>query len=137
MTSDGETHATETETERAAETTIQPETDPFLSLKRGATEVYLVRHADALPGADEVVGGRLRRAGVERAGAASGHGAGGTHAHAGVGRRLQQPPIGRAHQTAAAIADLPPGWTCSIEPDLREIRARPHCRPDLSEHAPA
>ncbi|MGZ6392353.1 MAG: histidine phosphatase family protein, partial [Ktedonobacterales bacterium] len=31
--------------------------DPFLSLKRGGTEVYLIRHADALPGADEVVGG--------------------------------------------------------------------------------
>ncbi len=29
--------------------------DPFLSLKSGGTEVYLIRHGDALPDADEVV----------------------------------------------------------------------------------
>jgi broad specificity phosphatase PhoE len=31
--------------------------DPFMSLKHGGVELYLVRHADALPDADEVVDG--------------------------------------------------------------------------------
>src|SRR5260370_23303734 len=36
---------------------IESDTDPFLSLENGSTEIYLIRHADALPGADEVVDG--------------------------------------------------------------------------------
>src|SRR5690242_16441618 len=31
--------------------------DAFLSLKHGGSELYLIRHADALPGAEEVVAG--------------------------------------------------------------------------------
>ncbi len=37
------------------EETKQP--DPFMSLRRGGVELYIVRHADALPDADEVVDG--------------------------------------------------------------------------------
>src|SRR5690348_13577731 len=31
--------------------------DPFMSLRNGGVELYIVRHADALPDADEVVDG--------------------------------------------------------------------------------
>ncbi|HEU4785524.1 MAG TPA: histidine phosphatase family protein, partial [Ktedonobacterales bacterium] len=34
---------------------LQP--DPFMSLRHGGVELYLVRHADALPDADEVIAG--------------------------------------------------------------------------------
>jgi probable phosphoglycerate mutase len=34
-----------------------PQPDPFMSLRHGGVELYLVRHADALPDADEVADG--------------------------------------------------------------------------------
>lgn len=129
MTSDGETRATETETEaERAETIIQPETDPFLSLKRGATEVYLVRHADALPGAEEVVGGGYDEQALSELGRRQ------ASALAARMRTLElaavySSPIGRAHQTAAAIAGAA-GLDVRIEPDLREIALGP-IGPDL------
>lgn len=133
MTSDGEIRAMETETARAAETTIQPETDPFLSLKRGATEVYLVRHADALPGADEVVGGGYDEQALSELGRRQ------ASALAARMRTLElaavySSPIGRAHQTAAAIADAA-GLDVRIEPDLREIALGP-IGPDLAAKLP-
>ena len=33
--------------------------DPFMSLKHGGVEFYIVRHADALPDADEVIEWRV------------------------------------------------------------------------------
>lgn len=94
-------------------------TEPFLSLKSGATEVYLIRHADALPGADEVsigsyddqalseLGRRQARALAERL-----HDAGLAAIYAS--------PIGRAYQTAEAVAEAC-GLGVRIEPGLREV----------------
>jgi 2,3-bisphosphoglycerate-dependent phosphoglycerate mutase len=128
MMSDGETPTPAAAAERAAETIIQPETDPFLSLKRGATEVYLIRHADALPGADEVVGGGYDEQALSELGRRQ------ASALAVRMRTLElaavySSPIGRAHQTAAAIADAA-GLDVRIEPDLREIALGP-IGPDL------
>jgi hypothetical protein len=36
---------------------IHSETDPFLRLESGGTEIYLIRHGDTLPEADEVEDG--------------------------------------------------------------------------------
>src|SRR5437879_2830024 len=78
--------------------------DPFLSLKRGATEVYLIRHADALPGADEVVGGGYDEQALSELGRRQGQ---------ALGERMREiplaavysSPIGRAVQTARYVAE--------------------------------
>ncbi len=126
MTTDGETPAAETE--RVAATTIQPETDPFLSLKRGATEVYLIRHADALPGADEVVGGGYDEQALSELGRRQARALAARMRELGLAAGYTS-PIGRARQTAAAIADAAE-LDLRIEPDLREIALGP-IGPDL------
>ncbi len=105
-----------------SQTTIEPQAalpDTFLSLKRGATEVYFVRHGDALPGAEEVTPGDYDAQALSELGRAQAQ---------AVAKRMREiaptaiysSPTGRAHQTAQAIAqalDLP----VTIEHDLREV----------------
>lgn len=97
--------------------------DPFLSRKRGATEVLLIRHGDALPGAEEVVTGgydaqALSDLGRRQAAAL---------AAAWRGVRIDavySSPIGRAFETAQPLA-RDRGLEVRIEPDLREIELGP------------
>lgn len=108
--------------------------DPFLSLKSGATEIYLIRHADALPGADEVSEGGYDDQALSDLG---------RRQAAALGERLRQielaavysSPIGRARETAAYVAQAQ-GLETRIEPDLREI-ALGHVGPDLGASLPA
>jgi broad specificity phosphatase PhoE len=94
--------------------------DPFLSPKRGGTEVYLIRHGDALPDAAEVVldgaydSQPLSLLGRRQAEA--------------LAQRLREvslaavysSPIVRAQQTAAAAAAAL-GLEVLIDPALREV----------------
>ncbi|MGZ3678729.1 MAG: histidine phosphatase family protein [Ktedonobacterales bacterium] len=97
--------------------------DPFLSLKRGGTEVYLIRHADALPGADEVVGGGYDEQALSALGRRQGQ---------ALGERMREvplaavysSPIGRAVQTARYVAE-PQGLEVRIEPGVREVMLGP------------
>ena len=93
--------------------------DPFLSLRNGATEVYLVRHADAQPDADEVVMGDYDAQALSALGRRQAE---------ALAVRMRQiaptaiysSPIGRAIQTAQPTADAL-GLTIQIEPDLHEV----------------
>lgn len=98
----------------------QADADPFLSLKSGATELYLIRHGDALPGADEIAHGDYDAQSLSALGRRQAQ---------ALAERLRETtplaavyssPIGRAHETAAHIAaaqDL----EVVIEPELREV----------------
>lgn len=103
------------------------EGDPFLSLKSGATEIYLIRHADALPGADEVSEGGYDDQALSELG---------RRQALAVGERLRQirlaavycSPIGRAFETAGYVAQAQ-GLEAVIDVGLREI-ALGHIGPD-------
>ena len=93
--------------------------DAMLSPKRGGTELYFIRHADALPEADEVVLGHYDEQSLSE-----------------LGRRQVQAlaermrgiplaavysaPLGRARQTAVPVAAAH-GLVLRIEPGLREV----------------
>lgn len=97
--------------------------DPFLSLKRGGTEIYLIRHADALPGADEVVGGGYDEQALSELGRRQGQ---------VLGERMRgtplaavySSPIGRAVQTARYVAEAQ-GLEVRIETGVREVMLGP------------
>jgi broad specificity phosphatase PhoE len=99
------------------------EADPFLSLKRGATEVYLIRHGDALPGADEVTGSGYDDQSLSELGR--------RQAQALADRlrtvslaAIYSSPIGRARQTAQYVADAcDVGVT--IDDAIREVALGP------------
>lgn len=103
--------------------TVTSTDDPFLSLKRGATEIYLIRHGDALPAAEDV-----REGGYDE------------QALSDLGRRqaaalaeylrmvplaaVYSSPISRAWQTAAPLAKVQ-GMTVALEDGLREVSLGP------------
>jgi broad specificity phosphatase PhoE len=97
--------------------------DPFLSRKRGGTEIYLIRHADALPEADEVVAGGYDDQALSELG---------RRQAAALAARLREvspsavysSPIGRAVQTARAIA-APLSLEVTIEAGIREVELAP------------
>ncbi len=97
--------------------------DPFLSPRHGGTEVYLIRHADALPGADEVVQGDYNAQALSGLGRAQA---------AALAERMRElapvaiysSPIGRAVQTAAPIAETL-GLNVEIDQGLREVELGP------------
>lgn len=93
--------------------------DPFLSLKRGATEIYLIRHADALPDAEEVVHGGYDQQALSALGRQQGQ-ALGERLRATALAAVYSSPIGRARQTAAYVAAAQ-GHEVLIEQDLREV----------------
>ncbi len=106
--------------------------DAFLSLKQGGTELYFIRHADALPEADEVVLGHYDEQSLSE-----------------VGRRQTQAltermravplaaiysaPLGRARETAAPIAAAH-GLELRLTSGLREVELGP-LHPELSTTA--
>lgn len=107
--------------------------EPFLTLKSGATEVYLVRHGDALPAAEDIIAGDYDAQSLSELGRQQAR---------AVGERLRDvhlaavysSPIGRARETAEAIAAAQ-GLAVGIEPDLREVGLGV-IGPDLSADLP-
>ncbi|HEX9038219.1 MAG TPA: histidine phosphatase family protein [Ktedonobacterales bacterium] len=104
------------------ETTPQTR-DPFLGLKQGGTELYFVRHGDALPDQDEIVLGDYDAQALSDLGRRQAQ---------ALARRiaLYKPtaiyssPTGRAAQTAAPTAEAL-GLEVRIDPDLREVELGP------------
>ncbi|HEY8323460.1 MAG TPA: histidine phosphatase family protein [Ktedonobacterales bacterium] len=99
------------------------EPDTFLSLKAGSTEIYFVRHGDALPGQDEVVLGdydaqALSELGRQQALALA------TRMAFYKPTAVYSSPTGRAVQTARATADAL-GLTVTIDDDLCEVELGP------------
>jgi probable phosphoglycerate mutase len=93
--------------------------DPFLSLKRGGCEIYLIRHADALPGAEDLLPGDYDAQNLSELGRKQ------AQALAERLRRtrfdaLYSSPIGRTLQTAEPLAAAL-GLPVTVVPDLREI----------------
>ncbi len=97
--------------------------DPFISLRDGGAEIYLIRHADALPGADEVADGDYNDQALSEIGRRQAR---------ALGEALQDitfdavysSPIPRAMQTAVAVA-APHALDVRTEPELREIELGP------------
>lgn len=95
------------------------EADPFLSLRNGSTEIYLIRHADALPDADEVIDGSYDVQSLSELGRRQAHALAERLKDANLAA-IYASPIGRARETAAAVAEAA-GLELRIEPELREI----------------
>jgi len=108
-----------------------PLEDAMLSPKRGGTELYFVRHADALPEADEVVLGHyddqsLSEVGRRQARALA------TYMRETPLAALYSAPLGRARQTARPLAEAL-GLEIRVEPGLREVELGPlHPAPTAS-----
>ena len=102
---------------------INSDPDPFLRLRNGGTEVYLIRHADALPSAGEVVGGGYDDQSLSELG---------RRQSMALAQRLSEvpivaiysSPIGRARQTASFIGEAL-GLEVYIDAGLREVDLGP------------
>jgi probable phosphoglycerate mutase len=97
--------------------------DVMLGPKQGGTEVYLIRHADALPDAAEVVLGHYDEQSLSELGRKQ------AQALADGLRDLKlaavySAPLGRARQTAASLAEAK-GLAVQVEPGLREVELGP------------
>jgi broad specificity phosphatase PhoE len=98
-------------------------TDPFLRLETGGTELYLVRHGDALPGADEVVDGGYDDQSLSELGRCQ---------SLALAERMRQvavtaiysSPIKRAWQTASFVGDAL-GLEVRVDDELREVYLQP------------
>jgi probable phosphoglycerate mutase len=101
--------------------TAEPPKDSLLRLKNGATELYLIRHGDALPAGDEIVPGGtyddqpLSQLGRQQAQALAER----------WGKipfdAIYSSPYRRARETAGPLAQLR-GLEVLVEPEVREIR---------------
>lgn len=97
--------------------------DPFLSLKQGGTELYFVRHGDALPDQDEIVLGDYDAQALSDLGRRQAQ---------ALARRLAlytisaiySSPMGRSVQTARPLAEAL-GLEVVIDDDLREVELGP------------
>lgn len=123
-----------TTSETAATMPVMPqqgtEPDPFLSPKRGGTELFIIRHADALPGAEEVVTGGYDEQALSELGR--------KQAEALAARLRVVPlaaiyasPIGRAAQTAQPTAAAH-RLDIQLRPELREVELGPVSADPLS-----
>ena len=106
-----------------SESVGQAELDPFLSPKNGGTEVYLIRHGDALPDASELRPGdydaqALSDLGRQQADALA------RRLHETHFDALYSSPLLRTRQTAAPLARLL-GVDVEAVDDLREIELGP------------
>jgi len=117
------------EAEPAEATPERATADPFLSLKRGGTEIYLIRHADALPGAEEVADGGYDEQALSEVGRRQAEALGARMRGVPVAA-VYSSPIGRARETAAAVA-TGHGLEVRIEHELREVELGP-IGPDLN-----
>ncbi|MGB8345589.1 MAG: histidine phosphatase family protein [Ktedonobacteraceae bacterium] len=103
---------------------LASDTDPFLRLENGGTELYLIRHADALPGADEVVQGGYDDQSLSELGRRQSQ---------ALAERLRgiaivaiySSPTKRSRQTATYVGDAL-GLKVCIDENLREVGLRPN-----------
>ncbi|MFI5272082.1 MAG: histidine phosphatase family protein [Ktedonobacterales bacterium] len=112
----------------------QAESDPFLGLKSGATEIYFIRHGDALPEAAEVINGDYDAQGLSALGRQQAR-ALAARMRAVALVAVYSSPIGRARETAAAVADaldLP----VVVDADLREVGIGPIGPPLAADMSP-
>ena len=93
--------------------------DAFLGLKRGGTELYLIRHADALPGADEVVAGGYDDQALSDLGRRQAEALAARMASVSLAA-IYSSPIERALRTARPTAERL-GLEIQGEYDLREV----------------
>ncbi len=102
---------------------IENDTDPFLHVEHGSTELYLVRHGDALPGADEVVDGGYDDQSLSELG---------RRQSLALAERMSQvmvtaiysSPIKRARQTASVVGEAL-GLEVRVDEALREVDLQP------------
>jgi broad specificity phosphatase PhoE len=102
---------------------IENDIDPFLRVENGSTELYLVRHADALPGAEEVVDGGYDDQSLSELGRSQ---------SLALAERMRQftitaiysSPIKRARQTASVVGDAL-GLEVRVDEALREVDLQP------------
>jgi len=101
----------------------EDEADPFLSPKRGSTEVYLVRHADALPDAEEVVAGGYDEQALSDLGRRQAQALAERLRTAGIAA-IYSSPLARAVRTARPLAEA---LEQEVRPEegLREVRLGP------------
>ncbi|HWE63687.1 MAG TPA: histidine phosphatase family protein, partial [Chloroflexota bacterium] len=105
--------------EQAPEGVTAEEQDLFLSPRHGGTEIYLIRHGDALPDATEVVldarydSQSLSQLGRRQAAALA------ERLRPGGLAAIFSSPIARARQTAEPLAQAA-GLPVQIDDDLRE-----------------
>src|SRR5260370_30044369 len=105
---------------------IASDTDPFLRLENGSTEIYVIRHADALPGADEVVDGGYDDQSLSELG---------RRQSLALAERMREisvaaiysSPMKRAWQTASFIGDAL-GLKVCVDEELREVDLQPDPR---------
>jgi broad specificity phosphatase PhoE len=97
--------------------------DPFLSLKRGATELYLIRHGDALPDAGEVAGLGYDEQGLSQRGRLQAQALAERMRTVELGA-VYSSPLLRARETAEAVASVR-SVKVSIDSDLREVALGP------------
>lgn len=98
---------------------IASETDPLLSLESGGTEIYLIRHGNALPDANEVADGSYDDQPLSELG---------RRQSLALAERIKElsiaaiysSPIRRAFETASFIGDAL-GLTICINEELREV----------------
>ncbi len=110
------------------------EPDPFLSLKRGGTEIYFVRHGDALPDQDEVVLGDYDAQALSDLGRRQAQALARRMAHYKP-TAIYSSPVGRAVQTARPTAEAL-GLEITLDADLREVELG-EVGPDIATDDPA
>lgn len=103
--------------------TIEKNTDPFLRLESGGTEIYLVRHGDALPGADEVVDGGYDDQPLSELGRRQSQALALRMREVSVAA-VYSSPIRRARQTAEFIGSAL-SLEVSVDRELREVDLQP------------
>jgi 2,3-bisphosphoglycerate-dependent phosphoglycerate mutase len=106
--------------ERAEEASAD---DPFLSLKRGASELYLIRHGDALPDAGEVVGEGYDEQGLSDRGRLQARALAERLRSVELGA-IYSSPLLRARETAETVAAVRDAEVF-IDDDLREVALGP------------
>jgi probable phosphoglycerate mutase len=100
--------------------TTSPISDPFLSRRSGGTEVFLIRHGDALPGAEELVpSGLYDDQPLSAVGQAQAR-ALGEHLRSLSFAAIYSSPLRRAQETAAFVAEYQE-VPVTIVPDVREV----------------
>jgi broad specificity phosphatase PhoE len=106
--------------------------DVMLGPKQGGTEVYFIRHADALPDAAEIVLGHYDEQSLSELGRRQAQAlADGLHDVKLAA--VYSAPLGRARQTAAPLTESR-GLEVQIEPGLREVELGP-LHPNVAEGA--
>jgi probable phosphoglycerate mutase len=104
--------------------------DPFLGLESGSTEIYLIRHADALPDADDVAHGGYDDQPLSEPGRRQAQALAERMKKVSLAA-LYSSPIKRAWQTASFVGETL-GLEVRVHVDLREVGLHPD--PHLLAH---